>query len=61
MTVREAMRLRRTVQAFEPDGLLMDRRVLEDLLEEACLAPSDFNLQPWRFLIVRDRARKEDL
>lgn len=61
MTVREAMRLRRTVQAFEPDGLLMDRRVLEDLLAEACLAPSDFNLQPWRFLIIRDRARKEDL
>ncbi len=61
MTVREALRIRRTVKSFEPEGLLLDRQVLEDLVQEACLAPSDHHLQPWRFLIIRDRARKEDL
>ncbi|HOU54388.1 MAG TPA: nitroreductase family protein [Myxococcota bacterium] len=61
MTVREILRIRRTVQAFEPEGLLLDRQTLEDLVQEASLSPSDHNLQPWRFLIIRDRARKEDL
>jgi len=61
MTVREVLRFRRTVRSFEPEGLLLERQTLEDLIREASLAPSDCNMQPWRFLVIRDRARKEDL
>jgi nitroreductase len=46
------MARRRSVRAFErrplPDG------VLEDCLRAAGTAPSGANLQPWRFVVVRD-------
>lgn len=61
MEVSEALRSRRSTKAFEPDGLLLGREVLEDLIFEATRAPSEFNLQPWRFLVVRDRERKQAL
>lgn len=61
MTVQQALKRRRSVPRFEPDGLLLTREVLEELIGDACLAPSDFNLQPWRFVVVRDRERKEIL
>ncbi len=31
------------------------------MILDACRAPSEDDLQPWRFLVVRDRARKEML
>lgn len=61
MNVRDAVARRRTPQRFEPDGLLLSREAIEALILEACQAPSDDDLQPWRFLVVRDRARKETL
>lgn len=47
--------------AFEPEGLLLSRETIEDIITEACQAPSEYNLQPWRFLVVRDRERKQAL
>lgn len=48
---------RRDVRRFRtaplPDGLL------DDLLARAALAPSVGNSQPWRFVIVRDPARRK--
>jgi nitroreductase len=38
-----------------PDSLL------RQLLEQASLAPSPFNLQPWRFLVVREKRSRERL
>jgi nitroreductase len=61
MNVSEAIRSRRASKAFEPEGLLLSREILEDLIFEATRAPSEFNLQPWRFLVVRDRERKQAL
>lgn len=61
MNVRDAIARRRTPVRFEPDGLLMPREDVEALILEACRAPSEDDLQPWRFLIVRDRARRETL
>jgi nitroreductase len=61
MAVKEILQRRRSVRRFEPDGLLLTRESIEALIEDACAAPSDHNLQPWRFIVVRDRARKEDL
>jgi len=61
MDVQEAVRRRRSARAFEPDTLRMKREEIEDLIAEACQAPSEFNLQPWRFIVVRDSEKKQVL
>lgn len=61
MSIREALKRRRTTLFFEPEGLLLQREVIDALIEDACQAPSDYNLQPWAFVVVRDRERKEIL
>jgi len=50
----EAVRRRRTVRAF--DSRPVPREVLADCLRAAGTAPSGANLQPWRFVVVRDAA-----
>ncbi|MDE2820640.1 MAG: nitroreductase family protein [Chloroflexota bacterium] len=56
MTFFRARRsLRRYQQRPIPDG------ILEQLLEAATWAPSAHNRQPWRFVIIGEKARKEDL
>src|SRR2546429_83679 len=47
---------RRDVRRFRTDPL--PERLLDDLLALACLAPSVGNSQPWRFVVVNDRARR---
>lgn len=59
MTVIEALKRRRSTRHFEPDGLLLPREDIEELIQDACLAPSEFGVQPWRFIVVRDRERKQ--
>jgi nitroreductase len=59
-TVEEAARRRREARAFDPSGPL-EPAVLERILSIATLAPSPFNLQPWRFLVVRDEAARRRL
>ncbi|MBC7247087.1 MAG: nitroreductase family protein [Actinobacteria bacterium] len=60
MDVLEAMERRHSVRSFDAS-----REVPEDLVDEvlrcACLAPSAGNVQPWRFLVVRDGRMKEAL
>ena len=61
MDVIATLRRRRTTHFFEPEGMILPREMIESMIAEACLAPSEFDLQPWRFVIVRDRERKEIL
>lgn len=61
MTVQQALKRRRSARNFEPEGLLLPREEIENLILEACLAPSEFGVQPWRFIVVRDRERKQTL
>ncbi len=51
---------RRTARRFDPDRPLPDD-VLGELLRLATLAPSSFNLQPWRFVVVRDPRNRRKL
>jgi nitroreductase len=55
LTVREAAERRRAIRAYEPGPL--PRADIEAILRVAGLAPSAFNLQPWRFVVVE----REDL
>lgn len=50
---------RRSVRRFRAD--LPPRELLERLVEAAVTAPSASNKQPWRFVVVTDRARIEAL
>ncbi len=58
MNFSEILDKRRAVNFFDPD-----RDVPEDLLravvEDAARAPSGFNLQPWRLLVLRDQEIKQ--
>jgi nitroreductase len=60
LTVAEALRKRRAVRAFDPSRPLPDD-LLTEILTLATMAPSAFNLQPWRFVVVRSAANRERL
>jgi nitroreductase len=59
MEVYDTIKARRSVRAFEdreiPEG------VLTKILEAGRLAPSANNRQPWHFIVVKDREKREAL
>jgi 5,6-dimethylbenzimidazole synthase len=59
LDVADAIRLRRAVRRFTDAPI--DDATLAALLEAARWAPSAGNFQPWRFVVVRDRAVRESL
>ena len=59
-TALEAIAGRRTARRFDPDRPLADEALLA-LIRLATLAPSPANLQPWRFLVVRDPRNRRKL
>jgi nitroreductase len=59
MSVLDIIRKRRSVRKYKGDPVPED--VLARVLEAARLAPSAKNFQPWKFIVVRDRAMKRKL
>lgn len=53
--VLELMRTRRSIRRFEDRAV--SREDLNRLLEAARWAPSNHNRQPWKFMVIEDRAR----
>ena len=53
MDVHEAVRTRLTVRRFKHDPV--PDEVVAKLLEAGRLAPSSQNLQPWHFIVIRNR------
>ncbi len=60
MDVIQAIKDRRSINFFEQGKTIPDEKLTE-LLEIANLAPSSFNLQPWKVVVVRDLERKRAL
>ncbi|MBN1365465.1 MAG: nitroreductase family protein [Syntrophaceae bacterium] len=60
MEFKEAMKQRRAVNFFDPTKDVTDAQI-KQIIETAALAPSGFNLQPWRVIILRDKEKKETL
>ncbi|MDB5352020.1 MAG: nitroreductase [Planctomycetota bacterium] len=60
LSAPEAITNRRATRHFDPDQPLPDD-TLRRILHLATLAPSGYNLQPWRFLVVRTAANREKL
>ncbi len=59
MDVYEAIRTRQSIRRYKPDPVPDD--VLSKVLDAMRLAPSAGNLQPWRFIVVKDAAVREQL
>jgi nitroreductase len=59
MKVLEAIQKRRSVRKYKEDPI--PEEALLRVLEAARLAPSGKNFQPWKFIIVKDKALKEKL
>lgn len=59
MSVLDLIRARRSIRKYK-DTPIPDE-VFSRIMEAARLAPSGKNLQPWKFIIVKDLAMKEKL
>ena len=57
--VDQAARTRRSIRDFRPDPV--DLGEVTRILELGSLAPSAWNLQPWRFVVVTDPAMQQTL
>src|SRR5262245_10562672 len=52
----EAIRQRRSTPSFRPDPVT--DADLREILDAGLQAPSGYNTQPWRFIVVRDREQR---
>ena len=59
MSVLDVMRARRSVRAYRSDPIPEDK--IRRVMEAARLAPSGKNLQPWKFILVRDAETRRKL
>jgi nitroreductase len=55
----ELVKNRRSVRRFKPDPVPAE--YIDKIIEAARWAPSGFNLQPWEFVVVRDKKLKDDI
>jgi len=53
MKTKEAIRSRRAIKHYDPQHRMTEAEITE-LLSLAVLAPTAFNIQNWRFVVVRD-------
>jgi nitroreductase len=60
MDLFEAIDGRRSIHSFDP-GKKIPRADLEKLIETTILSPSSWNLQPWKFLVIEDDAKRAEI
>jgi len=60
MNFQELANARHSVRKYTP-GLTISDAELQKIFELVVLSPSSFNVQHWRFVVVRDQARKKEL
>lgn len=58
-TVLEPIRTRRSVRKYSPTPV--EEAKVQAMLESARLAPSGSNTQPWHFIVVRSKDRREQV
>src|ERR1700761_1104433 len=59
LSVPDAIRQRRTTKKFKPNPI--PAATLQELIDLTIAAPSSYNLQPWRIVLVSDPAKREAL
>ncbi|MGE8207649.1 nitroreductase family protein [Heyndrickxia sp. NPDC080065] len=58
--VEQVMHARKSVRNYK-EGVVIPQERLKYLLEQAIIAPSSSNMQPWRFLVIQDQQVKKEL
>ncbi|MEM9446662.1 MAG: nitroreductase family protein [Verrucomicrobiota bacterium] len=59
LPVSEAIKKRRSIKAFKPDPI--DDKILSSIMESTINAPSSWNFQPTRVIMLKSREQKEKL
>jgi nitroreductase len=59
LDVPTAIAQRRSIKTFKPDAIAPD--LLKQLIELTVAAPSSYNIQAWRIILVQDEAQKAAL
>lgn len=59
-TYEQLVKERRSIRVYDQE-VKISKQEMHELLEEATLAPSSLNLQPWRFLVIESEEGKETL
>lgn len=59
-TIDQLMHDRKSVRKYK-EGVVIPEEKLQHLLEQAISAPSSSNMQPWRFLVIKDQQVKKEL
>jgi nitroreductase len=57
--VPSAIQQRRSIKSFKPDAIAPE--LLHQLIELTVAAPSSFNMQSWRIVVVQDDAQRQAL
>ncbi|BET26837.1 nitroreductase [Limnobacter thiooxidans] len=60
MELFDAIYQRRAIKAFDPDYTISAEDE-QKLFEAAIQAPTSFNIQHWRFVVVRDKALRQEM
>lgn len=60
MELFDAIYQRRAIKAFDP-GHIVSENDEKKLFEAAIQAPTSFNIQHWRFVVVRDKALRAEM
>ncbi|HMQ22923.1 MAG TPA: nitroreductase family protein [Planctomycetota bacterium] len=60
MDTAEAIRARRAVKHYDPHFVLPSSQ-LDELLDLAIQAPTSFNMQQWRFVLVQDKQLRSEI
>lgn len=55
----DAIKQRRAARSFKPDPI--PAAMLEEILKLGVRSPSGYNLQPWRFIVLRDQTSRDKL
>ena len=60
MQVKEAIQQRRSIKHFDTSHVMTEKEIHE-LLSNAILSPTAFNIQNWRFVVVTDKALRQKI
>ncbi len=60
MDTLTAIQSRRSIKHYDPDHRMTDEEI-DKLLSMAMLSPTAFNIQHWRFVLVRDPALRQQI
>ncbi|KYP12797.1 MAG: reductase DrgA [Limnobacter sp. CACIAM 66H1] len=60
MELFDAIYQRRAIKAFDPEHIVSENDE-KKLFEAAIQAPTSFNIQHWRFVVVRDKALRAEM